>query len=109
MVDCAERCGAGLPRRVVHSDCWDNNVLFRAGRVVLVADLDFIGERARVDDPALTLYDTNSTFADDPSSDDRIRRLHTVVDAYEGGLDEPLTSAERAALPWRGPRCASLP
>jgi Ser/Thr protein kinase RdoA (MazF antagonist) len=64
-----------------------------------VADLDFMGERARIDDVALTRYYTNSTFSDDPTSDHRARRLRTLVDAYDDGLDEPLTSAERAALP----------
>jgi homoserine kinase type II len=88
-----------LPRQLVHGDYWDNNVLFRDGRVVLVADLDFMGERARVDDLALTLYYTNSTFSDDPTSDDRLRRLRTLVDAYAAGLNETLTPSERAALP----------
>jgi homoserine kinase type II len=84
---------------LVHGDYWDNNVLFRDGRVVLVTDLDFMGERARIDDFALTLYYTNSTFSDDPTSDDRIGKLRTLVDAYDTGLDEPLSGAERAALP----------
>jgi Ser/Thr protein kinase RdoA (MazF antagonist) len=88
-----------LPRQLVHGDYWDNNVLFRAGRVVLVADLDFMGERARVEDLALTLYYTNSTFSDDPTSEDRIHKLCALVDAYDSGLDEALTSAERSALP----------
>jgi homoserine kinase type II len=89
----------GLPRHLVHGDYWDNNVLFHDNQVVLVADLDFMGERARIDDLALTLYYTNSTFSDDPTSDERIRGLSTLVNAYNAGLDEPLTSAERAALP----------
>jgi homoserine kinase type II len=83
----------------VHGDFWDNNVLFHAGRVVLILDLDFMGERARVDDLALTLYYTNSTFSDDQTSDARIGRLGALVDAYNAGLDETLTTAERAALP----------
>jgi homoserine kinase type II len=58
-----------------------------------------MGERARIDDFALTLYYTNSTFSDDPTSDDRIGKLRTLVDAYDRGLDEPLSGAERAALP----------
>ena len=98
-VDRAERGTAELPRQLVHGDFWDNNVLFHKGRVVLVGDLDFMGERTRVDDLALTLYYTNSTFADERASDERIRRLGALVDAYDGGADEPLTHAERAALP----------
>jgi hypothetical protein len=58
-----------------------------------------MGERARIDDLALTLYYTNSTFSDDPISDDRIGRLRRLVDAYDRGLDDALTTVERAALP----------
>lgn len=88
-----------LPHQLVHGDFWDNNVLFRNGKIVLIADLDFMGERARIDDVALTLYYTNSTFSEDPLSDDRIQHLRKLVDAYNAGLDEPLTTVERLALP----------
>jgi Ser/Thr protein kinase RdoA (MazF antagonist) len=54
-----------LPRQLAHGDFWDNNVLFRSGRVVSVTDFDFMGVRPRIDDLALTLYHTNSTFSDD--------------------------------------------
>lgn len=90
---------AYLPRQLVHGDFWDNNVLFHGGRMVLVTDFDFMGERPRIDDLALTLYYTNSTFAADPLSGDRIRLLRRLVDAYDSGLDEPLTTKEREALP----------
>jgi Ser/Thr protein kinase RdoA (MazF antagonist) len=99
LVDQAQRGVEALPRQLVHGDYWDNNVLFRAGRVVFVGDLDFMGERARIDDLALTLYYTNSTFGDDPVSDTRIRQLRMLVDAYDTGADAPLSPAERAALP----------
>ena len=95
----AERDSVQLPRQLVHGDFWDNNVLFHKDRVVLVADLDFMGERLRIDDLALVLYYTNSTFWDDPLSDDRMRKLRGLVDAYDSGLTDHLTSAERAALP----------
>ena len=98
-VDRAQRGGEELPRQLVHGDFWDNNVLFCGDRIVLVADLDFMGARARIDDLALTLYYTNATFADDPIAADRRRGLRALVDAYDTGLDEPLTRAERAALP----------
>lgn len=88
-----------LPRQLTHGDYWDNNVFFRDGEVALVADFDFLGERARIDDLALTLYYTHGTFSKDYSSDDAPRRLRGLVDAYERGLDDPLSSAERAALP----------
>ena len=95
----SERGDVHLLRQLVHGDFWDNNVLFHRGRVVLVADLDFMGKRPRIDDLALVLYYTNSTFRDDPLSDDRMRKLRDLVDAYDSGLADHLTSAERAALP----------
>jgi homoserine kinase type II len=110
LVDRLERRAGveALPRQLVHGDFWDNNVLFEGDRVVLVADLDFMGERPRIDDLALTLYYTNSTFSDDPASEARCRRFRTLVDAYDGGLEERLTVAEREALPLalvRAPLC----
>ena len=90
---------AALPRQLVHGDFWDNNVFFRDGRVVLVTDFDFMGERARIDDLALTLYFTCLKYPENRLSDDRLRRLRGLVDAYDSGLDDPLTGAEREALP----------
>jgi homoserine kinase type II len=90
---------AALPRQLVHGDFWDNNVFFRDGRVVLVTDFDFMGERSRIDDLAMTLYFTCLKYPEDRLSDDRLRRLRGLVDAYDSGSDDPLTSAERAALP----------
>jgi len=88
-----------LPRQLVHGDFWDNNVLFRDERIVLVADLDFMGERPRIDDLALTLYYTNSTFADGRDNPTRRSQLRTLVDAYDRRLGVPLTNRERAAIP----------
>ncbi len=88
-----------LPRQLVHGDFWDNNVLFRGGAVVLVTDLDFMGERLRIDDLALTLYFANSSIGGDRVSDARIQQLRTLIDAYDGGLTDHLTLAERRALP----------
>jgi hypothetical protein len=88
-----------LPAQLVHGDFWDNSVLFRNGKVVLVTGLDFMGDRPRVEDLAWTLYRANSAFADDPLSARRLRRLRVLVDAYESGLGEPLSPTERKALP----------
>lgn len=108
LVDAAEREAGPLLRQLVHGDFWDNNVFFRAGRLVLVTDLDFMGERPRIDDLALTLYYTNSTFTDDQVSDERVHQLRRLVDAYDSGLSERLTETERRALPLalaRAPLC----
>jgi len=100
LVSSAERnLITALPRQLVHGDFWDNNVFFRDGHVVLVADFDFMGERARIDDLALTLYFTCLKFPEDGFSGNRVRQLRRLVDAYDSRLDNPLTSGERAALP----------
>lgn len=88
-----------LPRQLVHGDFWDNNVLFRDGRVVLVTDFDFMGERARIDDLALTLYFTCLQDPQTAASDAQLGRLPRLVDAYDSGLAIPLSRVERAALP----------
>ncbi len=90
-----------LPRQLVHGDFWDNNVFFQDGRIVMVADFDFMGERARIDDLALTLYFTLMSLmpAKDEGTDDQMGKLRELVDAYDSGLDDPLTPVERAALP----------
>ncbi|MBI2965768.1 MAG: phosphotransferase [Chloroflexi bacterium] len=99
LVNAAERSVPRLPRQLVHGDYWDNNVLFRDGQIVQVGDLDFMGERPRIDDLALTLYYTNSTFSEDQTSHARALQLRGLVDAYQSGLDEPLTPVERRAIP----------
>lgn len=89
----------GLPRQLVHGDFWDNNVLFRSHTVVLVTDLDFMAERLRIDDLALTLFFANSSIGGDRLSDGRIRQMRALVDAYDSGLSDQLSAAERRALP----------
>jgi len=90
---------SALPRQLIHGDFWDNNVLFRDGRVVLVSDFDFMGERARIDDIALTLYFTSLRYPETTASDAHLGELRRLVEAYDSGLANHLSSAERAALP----------
>lgn len=93
--------------QLVHGDFWDNNVLFRRGRaegaadeVAVLLDLDFMGERPRVDDVALTLYYTNSTLRSEGWGPDvRLAISTDMVRTYDAALGEPLTSEEWAALP----------
>jgi homoserine kinase type II len=86
-----------LPRQLVHGDFWDDNVLFGNGRPVLLADFDFMGERARVDDLALTLH--HASFDLGAGSEELPARLARLVRGYDRGLEVPLSDAERAALP----------
>lgn len=96
----AELAWAGeLPRQLVHGDFWDNNVFLRGGEVIYVTDFDFMGERPRIDDLALTLFFTCMEFIQTPVSDDQLIRLRRLLDAYDRGSDMPLTPVERAALP----------
>jgi Ser/Thr protein kinase RdoA (MazF antagonist) len=88
-----------LPVQLVHGNFWGSSVLFRSGKVVLVTDWEFMAERPRVEDLALTLYFASSTLAKDPSSDRTLRRLRGLVDTYDAQLDEHLTALERRALP----------
>lgn len=88
-----------LPPQPVHGDFWDNNVLFRSGHVVCVTDFDFMGARPRIDDLALTLYFACMQSFEDPVSDEQLRRLGRLLDAYDAGSAIPLSATERAALP----------
>ncbi|HEV2473435.1 MAG TPA: phosphotransferase, partial [Chthonomonadales bacterium] len=106
ILECGNATGGN--RQLVHGDFWDNNVLFRKGSLALVADLDFMGERPRIDDVALTLYYTNSSRPEGRTTPARIAMLRSLVDRYDLGLEEPLSSAERLALPValaRSPLC----
>ena len=71
-----------LPRQLVHGDFWDNNVLFRHGRPVLVGDFDFMGERARIDDLALTLWCARCDLDVEGSPAQERARLRRLVAAY---------------------------
>jgi Ser/Thr protein kinase RdoA (MazF antagonist) len=88
-----------LPRQLVHGDFWDSNVLLRGDRVVYIADFDFLAERARIDDLALTLYFACLSFFDASVSDTQLGRLRRLLDAYDEGSEPPLSAVERAALP----------
>jgi len=94
-----ERFAEQLSRQLVHGDFWDNNVLFRDGEIVLVTDFEFMGERTRIDDLALTLYFMCVESFDDPISDDQLQRVRRLVEAYEAGSDTPLSATERTSLP----------
>jgi Ser/Thr protein kinase RdoA (MazF antagonist) len=87
-----------LPAQVVHGDFWDDNVLFRGADPVAVLDFDFMAERPRIDDLALTAYFylLEPTVSVDAASR---RQLCRFVDAYDAAAAIPLSATERAALP----------
>lgn len=87
------------PRQLVHGDFWDDNVFFLGERLVAVTDFDFLAERPRLDDLALTLYFTDSQFGLVDVAD-RVDALRPLVEAYDGALGAPLSAAERLTLPW---------
>jgi Ser/Thr protein kinase RdoA (MazF antagonist) len=86
-----------LPRQVVHGDYWDNNVFLHNNRVKLVTDFDYMGERARIDDLALTLY--YFYCSEERVSVRSLGQMRKLIDAYDKGLDERLSITERLAIP----------
>jgi Ser/Thr protein kinase RdoA (MazF antagonist) len=87
---------APLPRQLVHGDFWDNNIRFRHQQLALVTDFDFLGERPRIDDLALTLYYTSVDITDITRHP---AQLTGLTSAYEAGLGTRLSQHERAAIP----------
>ena len=88
---------ASIQRQLVHGDFWDNNVLYRGDEIALIHDFDHMGVRDRIDDVGLTAYFLNAE--DTPDADGRRRTLRRLVDAYDSGLAQPLSAAERMAMP----------
>jgi homoserine kinase type II len=87
-----------LPLQWCHGDFWDDNVLFGGDEVVLVADFGFMSRRPRVDDLALTLYFTLWELIAS-SHQDPLGAIATLVSEYDSATREPLSRAEREALP----------
>jgi homoserine kinase type II len=87
-----------LPGQGCHGDYWDNNVSFKGGDVVLVADFGFVNRRPRIDDLALTLYFTLWEL-DTAHHPDPVAELAALVDAYDRGAQGQLSPDERADLP----------
>src|SRR5262249_23917479 len=99
-VDAAERPLRPLQReQLVHGDWWGNNVLFQDDRLAAVLDFDFMADRARIDDWALTAYFfLLEPGKGRPGRSDRAQLRRFVAD-YDAAAAVPLSAAERAALP----------
>jgi homoserine kinase type II len=91
---------ASRATRLVHGDFWDNNVYFQDGQLQRIGDFDFMGERDRIDDIALTLFYAGEHFGRQDPRPERLDRLRRLVDAYDDALEDGLTTAERVALPY---------
>jgi len=92
-----------LPKQLSHGDFWDNNVLFYNDEIALIADFDFMGERRRIEDIALTLYFyayfLTHTHVDAATPESLAAKLKAALDIYDSGLDMPLMAEERHCFP----------
>jgi Ser/Thr protein kinase RdoA (MazF antagonist) len=95
--------GAHLPRQLVHGDFWDNNVLFRDRRPVLLADFDFMGERARIDDLALTLRCASVDLGTDVGAAEDRSLLRRLVASYDAAWTRHGLSTSVPPCRWRWP------
>jgi Ser/Thr protein kinase RdoA (MazF antagonist) len=84
-----------LPRCLAHGDYWDNNVFMQNNQVYYVADFDFMGERARIDDIAYTIF----AMTWNNYSKKNVDNIKKVLASYDQNLKSPLSSDEKKALP----------
>jgi homoserine kinase type II len=94
-----ERLRAGRLTQIVHGDFWDNNVLFNGDDLAAVIDFDFMAERPRIDDLALTAYFWFLEPGKGVPGAAEARELRSFVDAYDAAAVIPLSPLERLALP----------
>jgi homoserine kinase type II len=86
-------------RQVVHGDFWDANVLFRGRHLVGLLDFDFLGERDRIEELALTLWFHLLEPGNHPPGDRQVQQVRELVDTYDRAAGVKLTDAERERLP----------
>ena len=86
-------------RQLVHGDFWDGNVVFRDGRLAGLLDFDFLGERDRVEELALTLWFHLLEPGNHPPGEQQVQQVRDLVDTYDRVAVLPLTDAERERLP----------
>jgi homoserine kinase type II len=90
---------------VLHGDWHPGNLLFRDGAVVAVLDFDSSRVEPRMADVAngALQFSMDMTDPDDPTkwpSGLDITRIRTFLAGYDSAAVAPLTSGERAAVPW---------
>ena len=69
-------------RQLVHGDFWDNNVKFSGDDVAGILDLDFMEERPRIDDLALTLYYAHASLLGTHGEAGVFQAMAELVGAY---------------------------
>jgi homoserine kinase type II len=94
-----ERLRHDQVRQLVHGDFWDDNVVFRGGRLAGLLDFDFLGERDRVEELALTLWFYLLEPGNGSPDEQELHQVRSLLDAYDDTSVLPLTAAERERLP----------
>jgi len=87
-----------LPRQLVHGDYWDNNVFIHGNKIDYIGDFDFMGERARIDDIALTIFFMIASTKKHYSTD-FLKPIKKIVNKYDESLETHLADEEKMALP----------
>ena len=94
-----ERLRHDQVRQLVHGDYWDNNVVFRDRQLAGVLDFDFLGERDRIDELALTLWFYLLEPGNNPPGDREVQQIRDLVNTYDQTSSLKLSDAERERLP----------
>lgn len=93
------------PRGIVHGDWHPGNLLFRDGDVVAVFDFDSARIEPRVVDLANAALQFSMSVGESERPEDwpetlDAKLMRALVRGYDQATDQPLTDAERAAIPW---------
>ncbi|HEX8972906.1 phosphotransferase enzyme family protein [Oryzihumus sp.] len=94
-----ERLRHDQVRQLVHGDFWDNNVVFRGPHLAGVLDFDFLGERDRIEELALTLWFYLLEPGNTPPGDAQVGQVRELVNTYDRASSLKLSDAERERLP----------
>ncbi|MGZ4748819.1 MAG: phosphotransferase enzyme family protein [Oryzihumus sp.] len=93
------RLGHDQVRQLVHGDFWDDNVVFRGRQLAGVLDFDFLGERDRIEELALTLWFYLLEPGNNPPGHVQVQQVRELVNAYDRNSALKLSDAERERLP----------
>jgi Ser/Thr protein kinase RdoA (MazF antagonist) len=96
---------SSLPRCFMHGDLHPGNVLFAEGRLRAILDFDTtrIDLRLREVASALNAFGSEARSTDAPdrwAPGQHMDRMVAIIAGVRHGIGEPLTTAERRALPW---------